>query len=69
MPSGRAIPQVYNTIKKRKLKNISFKKAFLQCSFTISDIIFRCLKIYIWQNIKINITFQALKMHTKVFLS
>ena len=33
-------------IKKRKLKDISFKKAFHQGSFTISDVIFGCLNLY-----------------------
>ena len=47
-------PQAYITIKKRKHKNIGFKCVFHQCSFTITDVIFGCFKIYIWQNIEIN---------------
>ena len=46
------IPHAYITIKKRKHENIGFKKAFHQCSFTISDVTFGCLKIYIRQNIE-----------------
>ena len=42
-----AIPQGYNRIEERKPKNSSFKKAFHQCSFTISDVIFGCLKVFI----------------------
>ena len=58
------IPQAYITIKKRKHENIAFKKAFHQCSFTISDVIFGCLKIYIGQNIEIDILiFQTLKQN------
>ena len=38
------IPQAYITILKKK--NIGFEKVFHQCSFTISDVIFGCLKIY-----------------------
>ena len=47
MASGRQNPQVYITIKKRKHENTGFKKAFNQFSFTISDVIFGRLKIYI----------------------
>ena len=59
------IPQAYITIKKRKHENIGFKKAFHQCSFTISDVyIFGCLKIYMGQNIEMNILiFQTLKQN------
>ena len=46
------IPQAYITIKKRKHENIGFKKAFHQCSFTISDVTFGRLKIYIRRNIE-----------------
>lgn len=61
------IPQAYITIKKRKHENIGFKKAFHQCSFTISDVTFGRLKIYIRQNIEINIlTFQTLKQKTQI---
>ena len=35
-------------LKKRKLKNIAFKKAFHQCSLNIFDVIFGGPKIYIW---------------------
>ena len=56
------IPQANITNKKRKHENIGFKKAFHQCSFTISDVTFGLLKVYIRQNIEINIlTFQTLK--------
>ena len=59
------IPQAYITIKKRKHENIGFKKAFHQCSFTISDVIFGRLKIYMRQNIEINILiFQTLKQNS-----
>ena len=58
------IPQAYITIKK-KHENIGFKKAFHQCSFTISDVTFGHLKIYIRQNIEISILINLSDIETK----
>ena len=42
--SGRQFHRSTIRLKKRKLKNIDFKRAFHQCSFTISDVFLGVLK-------------------------